>query len=67
MRGKVVSFDEEAGVGQVSSEDGGNYPFHCTQISDGSRQIAVGTPVEFAVAPGHLGRWEAQAVTPLRP
>jgi cold shock CspA family protein len=67
MRGKVASFDEEAGLGQLSSEDGGNYPFHCTEVTDGSRHIAVGTPVEFQVAPGHVGRWEARGVTPLSP
>lgn len=67
VRGRVDAFDEEAGLGRLSSEESGDYPFHCTEISDGSRHIAVGTAVEFTLAAGHLGRWEARGVTPLRP
>ena len=29
-----------------------SYPFHCTRIADGTRTIAVGTPVEFEVVAG---------------
>lgn len=61
-RGKVDSFDYEIGLGEVRSEDGRLYPFHCTQISDGSRRIEVGTEVDFVVAPGHRGIWEARAI-----
>jgi cold shock CspA family protein len=64
MQGVVVSFDEEAGMGAVRGDDARELAFHCTQISDGSRTIAVGTDVTFEVVPGHLGRWEAAAVTP---
>ena len=60
-RGVVESFDAEVGLGQVRGDDGRRYPFHCTEIADGSRRIAVGTEVEFVVAPGHLGIWEARA------
>ncbi len=67
MRGNVGSFDEESGLGQVIGEGGGVYPFHCTQISDGSRTVAVGTAVDFCTGAGHLGRWEARGVTPPRP
>ena len=59
MRGKVVEFDEHVGLGEVEGEDGRRYGFHCTQIADGTRTIAVGTDVTFEVFPGHLGRWEA--------
>ena len=64
--GRVTEFDEGKGFGTVS-EDGGSseYFFHCTQIADGSRAIAVGTAVAFDLMAGHLGRWEAAAVTPL--
>ena len=60
--GIVVAFDEQLGLGEVRSPDGARYPFHCTQIADGTRTIAVGTEVSFAVTPGHHGRWEAAAL-----
>jgi cold shock CspA family protein len=63
-RGTVVGFDEGRGVGVVADEDGRRYPFHCTAIADGSRTIAEGTRVCFVVAPGHLGRLEADGLEP---
>jgi len=65
MRGRVETFDDAAGLGVVRSDDGSCFPFHCTQIADGTRTIPEGTPVEFLVAPGHRGRWEARDLTPL--
>ena len=53
-----MEFDEPRGLGVIDS-DGTRYPFHCTQIADGSRTIAAGTPVRFVVRAGRLGRWEA--------
>jgi hypothetical protein len=44
--------------------DGVAYPFHCTQIADGTRTIDVGADVTFEVRPGLMGRWEAIALTP---
>jgi cold shock CspA family protein len=64
MRGTVVRFDTAQGLGEIKAADGATYPFHSTVIADGSRTIAVGTAVEFDVIPGHLGRWEAAAVSP---
>jgi len=61
-RGVVREFDERRGIGAVEADDGRTYPFHCTRIADGSRTIAVGAPVEFDVAPGLPGRWEAVAI-----
>ena len=61
-KGWVEVFDAEVGLGQVRAEDGLLLPFHCTQIVDGSRTIAVGTEVRFALAAGQLGIWEARAV-----
>lgn len=64
--GVVQEFDEHVGLGVVaSSEDGRRYPFHCTQIADGSRVIAVGASVQFEVVAGHRGEWEATAIHPL--
>jgi CspA family cold shock protein len=63
--GIVATFDEARGVGEISTDDGTAYPFHCTQIADGTRTIEVGAAVNFEVIPGHLGHWEATAITKL--
>jgi len=62
--GTVVDFDEHRGSGAVRTGDGRHLYFHCTQITDGSRTVAVDTPVAFTVVAGHHGRWEAAGVTP---
>jgi cold shock CspA family protein len=62
-RGTVAAFDQASGLGEIAGDDGTAYPFHSTVIADGTRDIAVGTLVEFEVVAGHLGRWEAAAVT----
>lgn len=64
-RGRVDSFDKDVGLGEVRGGDGRSYPFHCTEVADGSRDIAVGAEVTFAVAPGHLGLWEARRLEPV--
>ena len=63
LLGTVAEFDEARGWGSIDSE-GRTLPFHCTQIADGTRTIAVGTAVRFEVRPGGMGRWEAASVTP---
>jgi hypothetical protein len=40
------------------------FPFHCTQIADGSRTVAVGTRVTFGLLAGRAGRWEAADLRP---
>jgi cold shock CspA family protein len=57
--GTVTAFDSKRGLGEIKGADGRAYPFHCTRIADGTREIPVGAAVEFRVAPGPLGRWEA--------
>jgi len=59
--GTVTEFDVERGIGVVVDEAGETFPFHATAIADGSRDITVGSRVQFEVAPG-LGRWEATAI-----
>lgn len=59
MKGVVSDFDDDAGWGTVTADDGGSFPFHCTAVADGSRSIAPGTTVAFRPVPGHHGRWEA--------
>ncbi|HEX9258553.1 MAG TPA: cold shock domain-containing protein [Acidimicrobiales bacterium] len=63
MHGSVTEFDDARGLGRLRADDGTSYPFHCTQIADGSRTIAVGSEVEFDLAP-RLGRYEAVGLTP---
>lgn len=65
-RGRVADFDESVGLGTVDS-GGETYPFHCTQIADGSRRIAAGTEVTFTILAGRRGVWEAAGVTPAPP
>ena len=62
--GTVVAFDRKRGLGEIHDPDGRVYPFHCTKIADGTREIPVGVAVEFRVAPGPLGRWEAVEIRP---
>jgi CspA family cold shock protein len=61
LAGTVVEFDAEVGLGIIESGDA-RFPFHCIEIADGSRDIAVGTPVTFEVL-CKLGRYEAAAIT----
>jgi cold shock CspA family protein len=60
--GTVAEFDEAKGYGTVRTADGRELFFHCTQIADGTRTIPVGAAVEFEVAPGHNGQWEATVI-----
>ena len=61
MEGRVAAFDERRGLGTIEAE-GGEYPFHCTAILDGTRTIAVGVEVSFDVQAAGMGRWEATAI-----
>lgn len=61
--GVVSAFDDARGLGTVTDLADATWPFHCTQIADGTRSIEVGRRVAFDVAAGHLGRMEAVRVT----
>ena len=66
MDGVVATFDGFKGYGTVRTDDDRTLFFHCTAIADGTRTIAVATPVTFAVVPGHRGRWEASVLVALK-
>jgi cold shock CspA family protein len=66
-RGVVSTFDFDRGLGTVADQHGVEIPFHCTAISDGTRRIEVGTPVEFVLAPGRAGRLQARTLVALTP
>jgi len=61
--GRIASFDDVAGRGEVEARGGMHFPFHCTAIVDGSRTIAPDTPVRFRLRPGPLGALEATAIS----
>jgi cold shock CspA family protein len=61
--GKVTSFDDERGLGEILADDGDLVSFHCTSIANRQRRIPKGARVTFATAPGHLGVLEATGVT----
>ncbi|MDZ4827214.1 MAG: cold-shock protein [Actinomycetota bacterium] len=64
MKGTVTAFDERRGLGTITGADGNEYPFHSTRIADGSRVVALNAAVTFEPVAGHLGRFEATAITP---
>jgi cold shock CspA family protein len=64
MTGIVSSFDDAAGLGTITADDGTTFAFHCTAIADGTRTILVDTEVQFEARPARHGTWEAGAITP---
>jgi CspA family cold shock protein len=60
--GTVTDFDESRGLGEVTDENGTVYTFHCVEIADGTRSIAVGTPVRFDVM-AKFGRYESARIS----
>ncbi|MFV0316350.1 MAG: hypothetical protein ACK5O2_05235 [Microthrixaceae bacterium] len=60
----MSGFDEPVGLGVLTEDDGTEWPFHCTAIADGSRDIAVGTEVTFRTRAGRAGRFEAVDLVP---
>jgi CspA family cold shock protein len=63
VRGRVVEFDEHRGWGAIEADSGIRYEFHCTQIADGTRRVALDAVVEFELRWGDRGRTEATAIT----
>ena len=64
--GRIASFDDFAGRGEIEAGGGMRFPFHCTAIADGSRAIAPDTAVKFRLVSGPLGALEATRITPAR-
>jgi cold shock CspA family protein len=58
LTGVVVAFDAAIGLGDVESSMGERHVFHCIEIADGSRDIAVGAQVSFDLL-NKFGRYEA--------
>jgi cold shock CspA family protein len=64
LTGVVSTFDDDAGLGTITADDGRVFAFHCTAIADGTRTIAVNSAVDFEPRPARHGTWEAGAITP---
>ena len=62
--GFVDSFDGVRGLGTISSE-GATYAFHCVDIADGTRSIAVGAKIRAERSVGRLGHDEVVRVVKL--
>lgn len=58
LHGTVAAFDPDRGLGEIVAPDGRRFPFHCTELADGTRQIDEGAAVRF-VELAKLGRFEA--------
>ncbi len=61
--GRVATFDDFVGRGEIEARGGFRFPFHCTAIADGSRTITPDTAVKFRLVPGPLGALEATRIT----
>ena len=61
--GRVEQYLSSTGLGEVSDESGLRYPFHCTAIANGTREIPDGQPVRFVLRTARGGRLEADAIT----
>lgn len=62
--GTVSAFDREVGLGEIADGDGRRIGFHCIEIADGSRDIAVGAVVTFSLL-AKLGAYEAADIRPV--
>lgn len=58
-QGQVIEFDEHVGLGVIQTKAGESLPFHCVNIADGSRTIALDTKVKFVAHWHPRGRFEA--------
>lgn len=65
IAGRVATFDQARGLGEVADERGAVHSFHCIEIADGTRDIEVGADVSFEIR-RKLGRLEAVAIRPRR-
>jgi len=65
VTGVIEHFDDRRGDGWLRASDGELLYFHCVEIADGSRTIAIGAIVSAQRRVGHVGHDEAIDVRPL--
>lgn len=56
LNGVVQAFDHHEGLGWIADAEGNRYLFHCAELTDGTRDVPVGSRVTFesALRFGHL-------------
>lgn len=59
LTGFVEAFDDDRGDGLLRSDGGEGFYFHCVNIADGSRTVALGARVHARRGVGHRGHDEA--------
>ena len=57
--GKVIAFEVAVGIGEVASDAGEVFAFHCSAIAGGERVISVGRAVVFSIRAFHRGELQA--------
>lgn len=62
--GTVTQFDRTVGLGEITDGEGRVWPFHCAMLTDGTRNVEVGTAVQFTVR-FHVVREEAFEISSL--
>lgn len=62
--GTVTQFDRRVGLGEITDGEGRIWPFHCAMLTDGTRNIEVGTSVQFTTK-FHVAREEAFEISSL--
>jgi cold shock CspA family protein len=62
--GTVTQFDRMVGLGEITDGEGRVWPFHCAMLTDGTRNVEVGTAVQFTVR-FHVVREEAFEISSL--
>lgn len=63
-QGTVTQFDRRIGLGEITDTEGRIWPFHCAVLTDGTRNVEVGTAVQFAPR-FHVVREEAFEISSL--
>ena len=61
----MEAFDSHACLGTIVDSAERRWPFQCTALADGSREVEPGTPVSFVVARRHGGTFEADRIATL--
>ena len=62
--GTVTQFDRRVGLGEITDGECRVWPFHCAMLTDGTRNVEVGTAVQFTVR-FHVVREEAFEISSL--
>jgi cold shock CspA family protein len=62
MQGILMRFDENSGVGRITSDDGIQLLMHKTSIDSNPSPLKLGQTVEFRIGRSHCGKRSSFAV-----